>query len=182
MNKLRSLIVVGVGVALLGSVVLLSSVSAQNTPVTDAQVERIKSSCLSAKNTLNQLRASDALLRVNRGQLYVSMTTKLMTRFNTRAESNGLNAKDLVAVTNSYNAAVNTFTADYKAYEEQLSSALRIDCTKEPVTFYDAVASARIKRAQVHTDVLAVHQLIDQYTSTFDAFSLNFSNPNRDSN
>lgn len=174
----QRLIIFGLIATAITSVALLTSVSAENGVVTDAQINRIKSNCLSAKNTLNQLHASDALLRVNRGQIYLSMTTKLMTRFNTRAESNGVTAKDLITVTNNYNNAVNTFTADYKSYEEQLSLALRIDCTKEPVTFYDAVASARTKRTQVHSGVIVLHQLIDEYKATFDSFSADFLQQN----
>lgn len=178
MHMPRKLIIFGLIATAITSVALFSSVSAEDTPITDAQINRIKSSCISAKNTLNQLHATDALLRVNRGQIYLSLSTKLMTRFNTRVESNNLNAKDLVSVTNRYNSALKTFTADYKSYEEQLSVALRIDCTNEPVTFYDAVASARTKRTQVNSDVTILHQLIDEYASTFDVFSIDFSKQN----
>lgn len=177
MHMPQRLMIIGLIATAITSVAVLSSVSAENGVITDAQINRIKSSCVSAKNTLNQLHASDALLRVNRGQIYLSMTTKLMTRFNTRVDSNSLDSKSFVSVTNAYNNAVNTFTSDYKSYEEQLSSALRIDCTKEPVTFYDAVASARTKRTQVHSDVVILHQLIDEYESTFDGFAAGISQP-----
>jgi len=134
-------------------------------------MNRIKSSCVSAKNTLNRLHASDALLRVNRGQIYESMSTKLMTRFNDRAQSNHFDAKSLISATVSYGTALATFRTDYQGYEEQLSNTLRIDCTKEPVAFYDAVASARNKRSQVHDDVTVLHKYIDDYTAAFAQFA-----------
>ena len=162
--------VIILGVILLGAVTSLNIASAQDTPMTDAQINQIKTSCLSAKGTMTQLHANDALLRVNRGQMYESMATKLMTRFNDRVDSNHLNSKYLVSVTQDYNTALTTFRSDYQAYEESLSSALKIDCTKEPVSFYDAVADARTKRAQVHGDVLKLHQYIDQYKTAFDEF------------
>ncbi len=177
MQKPRRLIIFGLIATVLASAVVLTSVSAEGSPITDAQINRIKSNCVSVKNTLNQLHVSDALLRVNRGQAYLSMTTKLMTRFNSRVDSNNLNSKNLVSVTNNYNNALNNYVADYISYEEQLSAALKIDCTKEPVTFYDAVASARTKRTQVHSDVVILHQLIDEYGATFDDFSKSFTAP-----
>ncbi len=167
--------IAGVFVAVLVPAMLLAHASAQSAPMTDEQINRIRTNCVSTKNTLTQLHASDALLRVNRGQIYLSMTTKLMSRFNARAESNRANAKDLVSVTETYGSALLNFQNDYKTYEEQLSSALKIDCSKEPVAFYDAVASARVKRAQVHNDVVTLHQYIDTYKLTFDAFATDFA-------
>jgi len=161
-------------IAVCAAVVITSTffnvASAQDTPMTDAQIKQIKGSCVSAKNTMAQLHASDALLRVNRGQIYESMTTKLMSRFNDRATSSHLKTDDLVAVNQNYNATLTLFRSDYQAYEESLSAALKIDCTKEPVTFYDAVADARRKRTQVHVDVIRLHQFIDDYKSTFESF------------
>ncbi len=163
-------VVLVIGAILFGATTTVHIVTAQDSSMTDAQISQIKASCLTAKDTMAQLHANDALLRVNRGQMYESMTTKLMTPFNDRVNNNHLNSKYLVAVTQSYNDALTTFRNDYIIYEESLSSALKIDCTKEPVSFYDAVADARTKRAQVHTDVLKLHQYIDQYKSTFEEF------------
>lgn len=170
MRKPRQMIVLGLLATVFMSVVLLATVSAENSPTTEAQIARIRSSCVTAKNTLSQLHASDALLRVNRGQIYESMASKLMSRFNSRVESNNFSVKDLAAVTTSYSNALTKFRADYRLYEEQLSSAMRIDCQKEPVAFYDAVASARTKRTQVHVDVVILHQFIDDYSAEFTTF------------
>jgi hypothetical protein len=149
-------------------------VSAESTSITDAQLNRIKTNCVSAKNTLNQIHASDALLRVNRGQLYESMSTKLMSRFNNRVDSNHYDAKNLISVTQNYGTALTNFRNDYQSYEEQLSNALSIDCTKEPVSFYDSVASSRVKRTQVHVDVTILHQYINDYESAYKDFAAIF--------
>lgn len=164
----RAIIILGA--ILLGVMTPMSVVLAQDTPMTDAQINQIKSSCVGAKTIMAQLHANDALLRVNRGQMYESMTTKLMSRFDDRVDSNHLNSKYLVSVDQDYNDALTSFRNDYQVYEESLSSALKIDCTKEPVSFYDAVADARTKRAQVHNDVVKLNQDIDQYKSTFESF------------
>jgi hypothetical protein len=154
---------------ILGSMSLLK-VSAQNTTITDQQIERIRTNCVSAKNTLNQLHSSDALLRVNRGQIYESMSTKLMERFNGRVAKSNFNNTSLVSVTTDYGLMLDTFRSDYITYEEKLSSAIDIDCLKQPVAFYDAISVARIERNQVHADVLKLNQYIDQYQLAVDQF------------
>lgn len=174
MSITKRIITLGLITAVVFSVVLLPQTFAQTAPLSDDHKDRIRTNCVSAKNTLTQLHVSDALLRVNRGQIYESMTTKLMSRFNSRVDSNRANAKDLTATTNNYAAALTKFRTDYQSYEEQLSLALRIDCTKDPENFYNAVASARVKRTQVHNDVVILHQYIDEYKSTFETFATTF--------
>jgi hypothetical protein len=167
------LLVFGLVATVLSSVVFLTGVSA-DSPTTDAQLTRIRTNCVSSKNRLNQVHAADGLLRVNRGQLYESMTTRLMSRFNNRVSTNNLDASALVTITNNYDTALTTFRTDYITYEQQLSSAMQIDCTKEPISFYDAVATARTSRSKVHDDVIILHQYIDSYGVAFNAFADNF--------
>jgi len=152
----------------------LMGVAAQSATMTDQQIELIRSNCVSAKNTLNQLHASDALLRVNRGQIYESMSTKLMDRFNNRASTNGFGNTDLVAVTKSYGLMLDTFRLEYIGYEKQLALAISIDCPNQPVEFYDAVLSARTKRNQVNVDVVKLNQHIDQYQSAVNQFEKDY--------
>jgi hypothetical protein len=168
-NRLHA-ILFGSGFAIIGSLTFYGIIHAQTPAITDDQISRIRSSCVSTKNTLSQLHATDALLRVNRGQIYESMSTKLMNRFNDRLSNNRYDTSKFDAITTSYNNVLDTFRLDYQAYEEQLSTALGIDCAKEPVSFYDAIVSARVKRTQVHTDVLQLHQYISQYDSVFLTF------------
>jgi len=172
MNIRARLVVFGLIAALLLSTLGLKSASAAD--LTDEQLARISTNCLTIKGSLNQLHASDALLRVNRGQIYESMGTKLMNNFNGRLGSNGLDNKGLTAVTESYQTALTTFRADYQTYERQLSVAIRLDCVKDPNGFHDAIADARVKRAKVHTDVLRLHQYVDDYRLAINDFMLNF--------
>jgi hypothetical protein len=123
---------------------------------------------------LNQLHASDALLRVNRGQIYESMSTKLMDRFNGRVSNNGFDNTNLVAITKSYGLMLDTFRLDYITYEKQLALAISIDCPNQPVEFYDAVLSARTKRSQVNADVIKLNQFIDQYQLAVNQFEKDY--------
>jgi predicted translin family RNA/ssDNA-binding protein len=147
---------------------------AQSTALTSEQIEHIRSNCTSIKSTLNQLHASDALLRVNRGQVYESMASKLMDPFNSRLSNNRLDARATSAVTASYRTALGSFRKDYQEYEEKLSSAIRIDCINEPQSFYSTIEQARVNLAKVHDDVTKLHRYIDDYRSAVGDFLLNY--------
>lgn len=145
-----------------------------NTQLTPEQEGKIRANCTSLKATVNQLHATDALLRVNRGQIYQSMSRNLMDRFNDRLGSNSLDNKAMLSVTGSYRSAFDTFFNDYIAYEQKLSQALRINCENEPSSFYNTLQSARELRAKVHDDVNRLHALIDDYRSSVGDFLVNF--------
>lgn len=147
---------------------------AQSTTLTPEQVEHIRSNCVTTKSTLNQLHASDALLRVNRGQVYESMVSKLMDPFNSRLSNNRLDAKATSLVTSGYRTALDSFRADYKSYEEKLSQAIRIDCANDTEKFYYAIEDARVLRTKVHDDVLKLHRYIDDYRAAVGDFLLNY--------
>lgn len=156
---------------------LVSIFMLKNSYATDLspdQTARIQANCLSIKGSLSQLHASDALLRVNRGQIYESVGTKLMSSFNSRLSNNGLDNKGLVAVANQYQAALSTFRTDYQAYEQQLSATINADCIKDPSGFHAALLNARTKRTTVHTDVAHMNEYIDDYRSAISDFMLNF--------
>jgi len=158
--------------ATLVSVLSFNTVSAAD--LSDEQKTRIQANCLSIKGSLNQLHASDALLRVNRGQIYELVGTKLMNNFNSRLGNNGLDNKGLVSVASQYQTAMTTFRSDYQVYERQLAAAIKIDCTKDPVGFHIALEAARTKRAVVYTDIKRMNQYIDDYRSAVNDFMLNF--------
>jgi len=142
--------------------------------LSDEQKTRIQANCLSIKGSLNQLHASDALLRVNRGQVYESVGTKLMNSFNSRLANNGLDNKGLVVVGGEYQTVLATFRTDYQLYERQLSAAIRIDCEKTPSEFHTALEDARAKRAAVYDDVQRLNETIDDYRTAVGDFMLNF--------
>lgn len=161
--------------------IALVSVSAQDTLTIDEQhISNIRDNCVTAKNTLSQLHASDALLRVNMGQMYELMSTKLMDRFNSRVSSNRYDNSSLVAVTSAYNKKLDSFRTDYQAYEVQLATTLKIDCFNQPIAFYDAVTLSRDKRQAVHTDVSRLNQYLDDYTTAFNAFENVYKAQNED--
>lgn len=164
-----------VGLALVGVVSLQGAANAQESvPMTEAHIERIRSSCVDAQSTLSQLHASDALLRVNRGRLYESISTKLMVPFNSRVALNRLDSANLPAVASQYEKQLVTFRLHYQQYEEAMTKTLKINCTNQPVAFYDSLNETRTKREMVHADTIGLHKTIQSYKVEFEAFAKKF--------
>jgi hypothetical protein len=158
----------------IGLLVSLGGSSARAEDLTPDQTAQVKANCVSIKNSLSQLHASDALLRVNRGQVYEAMASKLMDNFNSRLALNSLDNKAMTTVTSSYRNALNNFRVNYIAYEQKVSAAIRIDCSSQPNSFHNTVQEARKLRATVHSDVLKLHRIIDDYRSSVGDFLLNY--------
>lgn len=162
-----------VAVALLAAsgLVSVTANAEESTPMTEAHIERIRANCIEAQSTLTQLHASDALLRVNRGQLYESISTKLMAPLNGRIILNKLDGSSLVSITAVYEQQLDDFRAKYQQYEESMSKTLKIDCQKQPVAFYDAVGETRSKRKLVNDSTRALQKAIQDYKAAFEAFA-----------
>jgi len=143
-------------------------------PMTEAHIARIRNNCIDAQATLNRLHAGDALQRVNQGQLYESISTKLMAPFNSRVALAHLDGVALVSLTTTYDQELSTFRTDYQQYEEGMSNLLEMNCTNQPVAFYDAVADVRAKRQTVHDDITALQKTVQDYQNAFETFAKHF--------
>ncbi len=131
--------------------------------MTDAHIARIKANCQQARTTLSQIHANDAPDYINRNQTYYSISDKLMARLNSRLTLNRYDATDLVKTASDFNAELVQFRTLYQAYDGAMSTALGVDCSKEPVSFYDAVANARTARQSVHDSADKLTSFINQY-------------------
>lgn len=138
--------------------------------VTDEQVRAIRAQCTELQATLYRIHQSDAVLRHDRGQLYKTISDKLMVPLNQRIASNQLDGSGLVSITALFNTAYQDFYDDYKVYEQALSSAMEIDCTKNPTQFYDAVADARERRTDLYLSSTKLVQLAVRYHEEFKVF------------
>lgn len=170
----RALSIISLSVLMTGFLFAFTDVKVGAEDLTPDQSAQIKANCVSIKNSVSQLHASDALLRVNRGQTYEAVAGKLMDPFNSRLASNQLDNRAMTAVTSDYRTSLDAFRNDYIAYEQKLSATLRIDCTTKPNSFHASLVEARELRAKVHADVLRLHQLLDDYHSSVSDFLLNY--------
>lgn len=163
--------------ALVSAVTILAATQTQaqeSTPMTNEHIERVRDNCQAAQTVLSKLRASDALLRVNRGQLYELLSTKLMARMNSRLAINRLDASRLIVSTANFDRTLTEFRTRYQAYKDQMSSTLRVDCYNQPVEFYQSVKKSRELRQAVHESVIDLGRYINEYGDEFKAFQDNF--------
>lgn len=151
-----------------------SRVFAESDHITDAQLVQIQNNCSSIQAALSQVHASDAVTRVNRGQLYESISTNLMAPFNSRVSLNRLDSTTLVSVTNTYQEHLQTFRADYQAYEELLSATMKIKCANEPARFYDKLQQTRKARQKVYKSTQDIAGDIKEYQASFEAFAKSY--------
>lgn len=180
MKKILLTSVAGVAFAVVITLGVLSVAQADSSTMDDAHAGRIRANCVNAQSTLNRVHENDALMRVNRGQLYELISTKLMATLNSRIALNQLDGTKLSQIAMAYNQSLDTFRTNYQVYEEQLSATLKIDCTKQPVAFYDAVADARTKRSAVHASVTDLNNEITSYSAAFDEFSAAYMNASKE--
>lgn len=153
---------------------LVTAESNEPMVITEEHIMRIKENCVDAQSNLSQLHKNDSGLRVNRGQVYESMSTKLMAPFNSRIAFNQLDGMNLVSTAAAYKQQLDAFRKTYISYEQTLSSVLRMDCVDEPVAFYDQVAAARKLRLATNDRAKQLHSTIQKYGQELDLFAKNY--------
>lgn len=170
----RFFTIIATSLFFVGTLALFAGSPAHAEDLTPDQTERVKANCVSIKTSLSQLHTSDALLRVNRGQVYLSLANNLMDTFNARLGSNRLDNRAMVTSATNYRSTFRDFYNNYISYEQKLAETLRTDCVAQPNTFYNLLQEARELRLKVHGDVQRLHQHIDDYRTSVSAFLLNY--------
>lgn len=152
---------------------------AAESAITPEVINRVKARCIENQGTLNRLHKTDAFIRIDRGNLYQTISDKLMVPFNRRVASNQLDPGKLLTITSDYKSEYAVFYQAYIDYDNALSKVLDIDCTKEPVTFYNALVEAREKRVKLSESIGRLKGLIRDYGVNFSEFKSNYVNGQR---
>lgn len=135
--------------------------------LTDDQISLTKSNCRVTQTALQRIHEADALARFRLGQQYV-LISKLMAPMNSRLSLNHIDSVDTVQTAVEFDKRRDEFTSLYIQYEETMSRALAIDCTNQPVSFYDTITLAREHRAAVRAVVERLNELAVQYKTQLD--------------
>lgn len=176
MMKKITLALVAFVAAVAAGFAFAGSASAQQSSVfSERHKLRIVESCTSAKASLARLHKTDTSMRVNRGQFYEFIGSKLMARLNSRLAINKIDASKLIVKTSEYEQALGEFRDTYRAYEEQLVATSQVDCHSNPVEFYQEVAKARASRAVVQQKVADINRLINEYYQIFVEFRAEYT-------
>ncbi len=143
-----------------------SSVYAQDTAMQQSYEgvsEKIKSNCDSIKTTLRRIHTNDALLRVNIGQQYSSMSSQFMARLNSRLALNRIDSTELVGVTNQFELDRSNFSQKYVEYEAAMAGLIKTDCRNDPARFYASLLDSRDKRQELSKTVQAMNSSMNLY-------------------
>lgn len=161
-------------ILLAGTLVLLAAQPARAEGaliLTDVQIFGIQENCLRSKAALEQLHAADTLLRINLGQRYENISLRLMAPLNARIVGNNMDGVELTKLTVQYNQAIKQFSSDYSGYDAAISQALKADCVKDPIVYYQKIEQARSDRQKVHGSADAANKLLGQYKIAFEKFA-----------
>ncbi len=171
--RLHILAIAAVFSGLLALVAINQQANAAIT-ITEEKIAKIKNHCTENQATLNRLHQTDAFLRTNRGELYRAISDKLMVPLNRRLASNQLDAGSLLTITADYNKKYRVFFDAYISYDNAMSKLLSIDCSRQPVSFYNGLVEAREQRQLLSASNQAILDLIRSYGSEFELFKNEF--------
>lgn len=139
--------------------------AAENPGLSPEKLADIKASCVNVQVILQKIQYNDAATRVNRGQGYENLMTRMMIPMNSRTAINGFNssAAELADITTRYQQVFSTFKNNYENYDDALADALRVKCQQEPADFYNSLTEARQQRVNLSSDIATLSQLIEEY-------------------
>ncbi len=152
--------------------------AAATTTIVPEKIARIRARCVENQAALNRLQKTDAFLRNDRGNLYRTISDKLMVPLNRRLAANQLDAGPLLKIAADYNREYSTFYDAYVGYDNALSKVRDIDCDREPVAFYNALLDTREKREKLASTNLAIKEFIQQYGVSFTTFKTDYDKAN----
>jgi hypothetical protein len=178
MNRIVILAALVVTTIVGGGLYTMAAHAEDAAPMTDEHIARIRANCTDAQAALFQLHASDAGLRVNRGQIYESISTKLMAPFNIRLVLNRIDGASLVTTAAEYERQLQAFRNQYQQYDVAMNELLHMNCAKQPVAFYDGVADTRKKRQLTYETTVELQKIIEKYGQEVDALAKNYQAAN----
>ena len=145
-------------------------VSAQaSLSLSDDKLEAIRTRCSNSQFALQQIEKRDAVSRINRGRAYDQMLRQI-SAFNSRFAYNKINMPDLVQITSDLQNAVNDFRSSYDTYDNDITSALKIDCKQEPSQYYGYIVQARNDRAAIGEKVKAITEFTAKYRNAISSY------------
>ena len=154
-----------VALAVLSVVVNPHMVAAQHVVLQSdpVQVRAIQARCSSLHVTMSRIQHNDALLRVNVGQAYNTISSHLMARLNSRLALEKIDSAQLVSIAQRFEAERKQFAARYNEYETLITGLVKIQCRDVPGYYYSQLLKARDARQMVGTSVGALKELMVQY-------------------
>lgn len=151
-------------------------VSGQLKPGDSALYNSIIMDCQSVKAKLIKIHENDGLIRVNSGQQYDLIATKLMARFNAKIAENRLKGGEMFNYAAEFDKHLVNFREQYRTYETDMVQLIKADCDAYPQNFYYMLESVRESRQKIHSEVVSLHNIALKYYNEVKKFSKNYKN------
>lgn len=130
----------------------------------DSEITKaLRQNCSSVRVAVKNIHTNDALTRVNVGQRYNSISTKLMARLNGRLAINKLDSSKLVNITNNFESARLKFNSNYNDYDTAMTELQRASCLDNVADYYQKLIVARDARNRLSEDIKTMNDLLIRY-------------------
>lgn len=139
--------------------------------LTPEALDAIRQRCVTTQSELALLHSNDTLLRVNQGQRYESLMSRLMSPMNSRLVLNRYDAEGFVRITNQYEKKLTTFRSNWVAYEKRLQQTFSSNCRDDPEKFYNDIQTVRSLRKTLRQNVVDLNNSITSYRQALASFS-----------
>ena len=130
--------------------------------------------CPTVKFRLIKIHENDGLARVNAGQHYDLIATKLMARFNAKLAENRLSGGELFNYAAEFDKHLINFRDQYRVYETAMTQLIKSDCEAYPQNFYHLLDAVRNERQKVQKEVLTLHKIAGQYRKELSKFATDY--------
>ena len=130
------------------------------TELNDEKINLISEHCSIIKDNIKTIQHEDSRAYDHLGGYYDAVLYNFITPLNLSLIKNNMPNTNLADNQAGFVTARTKFTSDYIKYQRDLEVLLSLDCTSEPVKFYDKLTTAREDRAKVATDVSNLNSLL----------------------
>lgn len=136
----------GLAFFIIGLLLIVQPAAAETMPGAAPVLDRLQAQCDTVRSHLSRLHSSDALLRVNVGQVYNNISSRLMARLNGRLALNKIDSTELVRLASAFERERVSFSGRYSEYEAELAQLLKIDCRTQVTDFQSRLGLVRDAR------------------------------------
>ena len=155
---------------LLAPVATAQTNQGQLKPDNEGIFTHITMDCFHFKLKLSKVHERDGVMRVSLGQAYDSLSSKLITKLNTKIASQNLDGGKLLAHAAAFQKEHAAFIDSYKTYEFAMNHLLKSDCRTQSQQFYLELKTVQSMRQEVHQRVGKLQRIANDYYVAFEAF------------
>ena len=154
-----------VALAIVSSASFFSLKTTAATELDDEKLTAISTSCSIIKDNIKTIQHEDSKNRDHLGGYYNYILSNFIKPLNIVLVNNNMSTSVITTFSenqNNYVSAFELFDNDYRKNQKDLEELLSIDCTTEPIKFYNKLVVARKSRAKVADDITTINNLIEK--------------------